>query len=272
MTLRALHRLALTLSLLVLAAPAFAQSSAGSSANGPSGGARAEGGASQASDLKAVIELFTSQGCSSCPPADRLLASSLARRPDVIALTLAVDYWDYLGWKDTFGSAKNSQRQRAYAAARGDGLVYTPQVVVNGQVHANGAIPAAVEAAIERTVADFRARSVPVRVWSEGASLVIELGAARNASATSGEATVWIAVVQKEGRVSPGRGENRGHDLVYVNIVRELTPVGMWSGAPKTIRIARKSVMTKDTENCVIILQSGTTGPILGAAWMKPKP
>jgi len=264
--LRALHRLFLTLSVLAVAAPPLVLPAAAQSSTPQDAATR------NAGQLSAVIELFTSQGCSSCPPADRLLASSLARKPDVIALTLAVDYWDYLGWKDTFGSAKNSQRQRAYAATRGDGLVYTPQVVVNGQVHANGANPIAVKAAIDQTVADFQARAVPVRGWSEGSNLVIEAGAANNPSAGVGEATIWLAVVQKEGHASPGRGENRGHDLVYVNIVRELTPVGMWNGAPKTIKIARNSVMTKDTENCVIILQSGTTGPILGAAWLKPKP
>ena len=82
---------------------------------------------------KTVLELFTSQGCDTCPPADQVLAS-FAARPDVIAISLPVDIWDYLGWKDTLASDKNSERQKAYAKARGDGAIYTPQVIVNGMI------------------------------------------------------------------------------------------------------------------------------------------
>ena len=87
--------------------------------------------------LKGVIELFTSQGCSSCPPADALL-KVLAEDRDLIALSLPIDYWDYLGWKDTLASHRNTERQSAYAAARGDGAIYTPQVVINGVAHVVG--------------------------------------------------------------------------------------------------------------------------------------
>jgi hypothetical protein len=87
---------------------------------------------------RAVVELYTSQGCSSCPPADALL-KKLSADPSIIALSLPVDYWNYLGWKDTFGSSRNSDRQRNYARARGDGAIYTPQAIVNGEVHVNGA-------------------------------------------------------------------------------------------------------------------------------------
>jgi hypothetical protein len=103
-----------------------------------------------AGEPRAVIELFTSQGCSSCPPADKLLGE-ISRDSSVIALTMPIDYWDYLGWKDTLASDKNSERQRAYAKARGDGAIYTPQVVVNGMIGVNGADPAAIEEAIKVT-------------------------------------------------------------------------------------------------------------------------
>src|SRR4249920_3210275 len=101
---------------------------------------------------RAVIELFTSQGCSSCPPADKLIAE-YSRDPSIIALSLAVDYWDYLGWKDTLATSGHSNRQRAYAKARGDREVYTPQVVVDGAVHALGSDKAAIERAIRQTQA-----------------------------------------------------------------------------------------------------------------------
>ncbi len=87
-----------------------------------------------------MLELFTSQGCDTCPPADHVLAS-YAQRPDIIAISLPVDIWDYLGWKDTLASDKNSERQKFYAKARGDGAIYTPQVVVNGMIGVNGSDP-----------------------------------------------------------------------------------------------------------------------------------
>ncbi len=100
--------------------------------------------------FKAVIELFTSQGCSSCPPADAVL-KTLSENPSIIALSLPVDYWNYLGWKDTFASPRNSDRQRNYARARGDGAIYTPQVVVNGLIPVNGASKSEIEHAIAET-------------------------------------------------------------------------------------------------------------------------
>src|SRR5690348_10876657 len=104
----------------------------------------------QAPSDKAVLELFTSQGCSSCPPADVLLGE-LAKKPGIVTLSYSVDYWNYLGWRDTLSSSANSQRQRDYAQMRGDGSVYTPQMVVNGITHVNGANEAAIEMAMRST-------------------------------------------------------------------------------------------------------------------------
>src|SRR5580693_7151049 len=110
---------------------------------------------------KALIELFTSQGCSSCPPADKLLGQ-LAMDPSLIAVSLPIDYWDYLGWKDTLADPRNSARQRAYSHARGDREVYTPQVVVNGSLHALGSDPDAIEQAILQSRKGGMALSLPV--------------------------------------------------------------------------------------------------------------
>lgn len=216
--------------------------------------------------IKSVIELFTSQGCSSCPPADALL-KHYAERTDVVALSLPVDYWDYLGWKDTLASPRNSQRQRAYAKSRGDGAVYTPQVVVNGVAHVVGSRAGEIEAAIAKTDRAFQDHQVPVRFWREGSALVIQTGEAPPGMPAK-EAIVWLAVVQKTVDVPVKRGENSGRTLTFYNVARELTPVGTWNGKPIMIRLALAALMRPDTEACAVLLQQGEAGPIIGAAWM----
>ena len=127
----------------------------------PISAARAAEGQEPAAANKAVVELFTSQGCSSCPPADALLGR-LVEDKSVVALSFSIDYWDYLGWRDTLGSPANSERQRGYARARGDGRVYTPQIVVDGVTHVNGADEEAVRDAVktaEKRLAAARCRS-----------------------------------------------------------------------------------------------------------------
>ena len=119
--------------------------------------------AARAADPHAVLELFTSQGCSSCPPADRLVGQ-LANDPSLIALSIPIDYWDYLGWRDTLANPAHSARQRAYARARGDGQVYTPQIVVNGATDALGSDQGAVERAIVQANHNAGVMSLPVLV------------------------------------------------------------------------------------------------------------
>src|SRR5215469_15192774 len=116
---------------------------------------------------RAVVELFTSQGCSSCPPADKIIGE-LAKDPSVIALSLPIDYWDYLGWKDTLADARFSARQRAYSKMRGDREVYTPQVVVNGSAHVLGSDLAGIESAITKTDKSESVMSVPVTMSLAG--------------------------------------------------------------------------------------------------------
>src|SRR5215213_6002074 len=116
---------------------------------------------------RAVVELFTSQGCSSCPPADRIIGE-LAKDPNVIALSMPIDYWDYLGWKDTLADARFSERQKAYSQMRGDRKVYTPQVVVNGSVHVIGSDRAGIDRAISDTRKADSVMSVPVSMTLAG--------------------------------------------------------------------------------------------------------
>lgn len=221
----------------------------------------------QSSDtpIRAVLELFTSQGCSSCPPADVVL-KDYANDPTVIALSLPVDYWDYLGWKDTFASPRNSDRQRAYAKARGDGAIYTPQIVVNGTLHANGALKADIENAIDLTSKNSAQTRVPLRFWQENNTLNIAAGWAPDGTEVR-EATIWLAAVQMSGTVDIQKGENAGQALIYTNIVRELTPIGLWKGKPLMIQIPRSAVMQATTQKSVVLVQEGKAGPIIGAAW-----
>jgi len=218
---------------------------------------------------KAVVELFTSQGCSSCPPADALLGR-LADEPELVALSFSVDYWDYLGWRDTLGSAANSERQRNYAKARGDGRVYTPQIVVDGVAHVNGADENAVFDAVklaERRLADVK---VPVSMRAEGDALVIDVGAAPQSSDRR-TATVWLAVAKDVEKVAVARGENRGRELTYHHPVREFTPIGMWHGEAMTFRLPLKDLKTMGGDCMVALLQVENSGPILGAAQYERK-
>ncbi len=214
---------------------------------------------------KNVLELFTSQGCDTCPPADTVLAS-FAGRPDIIAITLPVDIWDYLGWKDTLASDKNSERQKAHAKARGDGAIYTPQVVVNGMIGVNGSDPAAIEEAIKITDETLKGGRVPIRFWYERNSIKIEAGDAPTGLQYK-EATLWFAVVQKSAQVPVNRGDNEGKTLTYTNIVREMLPVGTWNGKAMSLQLARTAVMRPETEAAILLLQEGKAGPIIGAAW-----
>jgi hypothetical protein len=143
---------------------------------------------------RAVVELFTSQGCSSCPPADKVIGD-LAKDPSVIALSMPIDYWDYLGWKDTLADARFSARQQAYSRVRGDRGVYTPQVVVNGSAHLIGSDRAGIEEAIGDTRKDG-VMSVPVSMALAGRQITVSV-AASNKSPAAMHGEVWICSIAK---------------------------------------------------------------------------
>jgi hypothetical protein len=209
---------------------------------------------------RAVIELFTSQGCSSCPPADKLLAG-LAKDPDVIAISLPVDYWDRLGWKDTFAKHAFTERQQAYAAVRGDGQVYTPQAVVNGSEHVVGSQAAAIEAAIGATSQNLR---VPLSAERKADNILVSIGAG---DGQAGEGTVVLLPLLAARDVAIGRGENARSFVTYTNIVRDIIPAGQWSG--KAIQLAIPAAKFKDFDGLVVLLQAGSIarpGAVLGAA------
>jgi hypothetical protein len=216
---------------------------------------------------KAVVELFTSQGCSSCPGADAVLGR-LAEREDIIALSLSIDYWDYLGWRDTLASPKFSERQRSYAHTRGDGAIYTPQAIVNGLIHVNGADEGLIGRMIEKTGKTVAGSLVPVRLSESKERLVVETGSAQVGAAAK-EATLWLAVIAAHVTVPITRGENQGKTVTYNNVVRELMPIGMWNGKPMTVQLERYSFMRPGADRCAAFLQEGKAGPIVGAALLR---
>lgn len=211
-----------------------------------------------------LLELYTSQGCSSCPPADELL-NAWRDKPGVITLSFNVDYWNYLGWRDTLSSPENSARQRDYAMSRGDGRVYTPQMVVDGLAHVNGANEAAIEMAMRRATRRLQDVKVPITMRADGKSLVLDIGAAPKTSDMR-EATVWLVVAKDKETVAIRRGENRGKKITYSHPVRELTPIGMWKGEQMTLRLPLDELQTIGGDCLVAMLQVEGLGPILGAA------
>jgi hypothetical protein len=214
---------------------------------------------------RVVLELFTSQGCSSCPAADRLLAE-YAKDPSVIAMSLAVDYWDYLGWKDTLALHGHSNRQRAYAKARGDRQVYTPQVVIDGAIHALGSDKTAIERAIKQLKEKSAPLMLPVTLQQDGDKLTVTVPAAKD-DKTQGE--IWLCPITKSIPVTISRGENSGHTLTYTNVVRRWIKLGDWTGKAETFDMPVKDLQTGNIDAAAVVVQSGAAAApklMLGAA------
>jgi hypothetical protein len=231
-----------------------------------------------ATEAPLVVELFTSQGCSSCPPADSVIAD-LADRPGVIVLSLAVDYWDYLGWKDTLARPANTQRQRAYADARGDLQLYTPQVIVNGQDIVAGHDRAAIEHALIAAKGQVQPQiqgqvqgqihsqaQVRVSTRARDGKIEVAVAGAGEGRALSGE--VWALGVQRKVRVDIGRGENAGRTATYRNVVRGIAKLASWSGQPMTVSLDPARWSSEDCDLVVVLVQDmphGRLGAVVGA-------
>ena len=218
-------------------------------------------------DPRAVVELFTSQGCSSCPPADKIIGE-LAKDPNVIALSMPIDYWDYLGWKDTLADSRFSARQKAYSQMRGDRDVYTPQVVVNGSAHVIGSDRAGIDDAIKDTGKSDGVMSVPVTMSLSGKQINVSVAAAKGPSVARGE--VWICSVSKAVPIQISRGENRGREVTYHNVVRNLLKVGDWNGSSGNWTVPIENITRDGVDAAVVYVQDGNRekpGPMLGAAF-----
>lgn len=217
-------------------------------------------GARAGEDRLAVVELFTSQGCSSCPPADALL-TDLAGRDDVLALSYHVNYWDYIGWRDNFALPANTDRQRTYAKRFGRSYVYTPQMVINGAAETTGRS----RQEVLDLLADSDAGPVPVSLTrAADGGMKVSVGA----SGQGGDADVWLVFFDRSRDVTIKRGENAGRTIRYTNVVRRMERIGSWSGEAADIPVASGDM---PGEACAVLLQARDGGRILGAARLLPR-
>jgi hypothetical protein len=182
-------------------------------------------------------------------------------------MSLAIDYWDYLGWKDTLALKGHGKRQQAYARVRGDREVYTPQVVVNGVVHVAGSDKAGIERAIEQTQRNTAAMHVPVKLTITGDKLTVEVPAASAEGHVPAE--VWLCPIIKKIPVAIERGENRGHTITYSNVVRKWVKLGEWTGKSEIYNLSVKDFQNGEIDAVAVMVQSGGTGSpglMLGAS------
>jgi hypothetical protein len=215
--------------------------------------------------VRGVVELFTSQGCASCPKADKMLGD-LVGKTDIVALAYHVDYWDYRGWRDTLATPENTDRQRDYMKAMKSRAFYTPQAVVNGRAHVNGAD----QAAVDEKLGETPALPVQVSVRREQDVLVIDVpgqdGPKQNAH-------VLLVSFDAASPVTIERGENAGSTVTYWNAVRDLQTTGMWHGQAARFEIPLSEVTKKGSGGAAVLVQSvdedGSPSAILGAAAIK---
>lgn len=220
---------------------------------------------------RAVIEMFTSQGCNSCPPADKL-AGEYTRDPGIIVLSYNVTYWDYLGWRDTLALPENTARQRAYASGRGDRQVYTPQAIVDGVYHAVGSDRRDIEAKATRarlSKGDIAPLSVPVTVTRDGSKVLITVG--NGSEKAPADCRVTLVEFDKQQTVAIERGENRGEKITYHNVVRGTRELGKWTGGALKFALDTKS--DDPNRGAVILVQEfargDAPGMIIGAVQIK---
>jgi hypothetical protein len=256
-SLRALTIIAalLAVSIATIGRPAAAQTSAG--------------------ELRAVIELFTSQGCSSCPPADRML-SELGNDSSLVTLSLPIDYWDYLGWKDTLALPSHASRQKAYSKIRGDREVYTPQVVVNGVAQALGSDRAEIERAVAQSHAKAAVLTVPVHLAVDADHVTVTLTGLTPPADPAGVelasaipihgGEVWLCPLSRSVTVGVGRGENKGRTLNYANVVRRWVRLGGWSGKNETFTVPVDAIKGPGIDAVAVLVQRGTAGVLMGAS------
>jgi hypothetical protein len=221
---------------------------------------------SASAEPRAVIELFTSQGCSSCPAADKLL-SELRNDSTLITLSLPIDYWDYLGWKDTLAIPGHTARQKAYSQVRGDREVYTPQVVINGVAQALGSDRAEIEKAVVQSHHKAASLSVPLHVTVADERVTVIVPNRDGGDAAAGE--VWLCPLSRSVPVGIGRGENRGRTITYTNVVRRWVKLGTWSGKSETFTVPIDAIKSAGIDAVAVILQSGSIekpGAMLGAS------
>jgi hypothetical protein len=209
-----------------------------------------------------VVELYTSQGCYSCPPADAFLGK-LANRKNVLALSFHVDYWNYLGWRDPFSSAAATKRQRAYRWAMKLPYVYTPQMVIDGRLHGIGSRTFKIDGLIERSQA-YKGPRLAVTLTKTAAGKVTFSIEPEKGKVTS--ANVMLVLYDKSRTTKIPRGENGGKTLTYHNVVREFRSVGTYRGGKLERTVSAQGTKGAMRYGAAILVQRGKTGPMLGSA------
>ncbi len=211
-----------------------------------------------------LVELFTSQGCNSCPPANAYLGQ-LARRQDIVALSFHVDYWDYIGWKDQFASRATTDRQRAYARVLKQRYVYTPEMVVEGQAHDTGREPAPIERLLSAAQQRATRRATPILSRAADGGLAIALEAF---ALDGGPAEVTLALYDRRHATPVASGENQGRLIETVNVVRRLEALGAWNGAAATWTVSDADL--QPGRGAAVIVQRADHGPVLGCNKLEP--
>lgn len=212
-----------------------------------------------------LVELFTSQGCSSCPAADKILGD-LKKRDDVVALSFSVDYWDYIGWRDTLARHENTLRQQAYEKVLPSHRVYTPQIVVDGVQDMPGNQRQDVTEAIARRLGEVAAKRAVIALSQSGDTVQVRIAAIGGVKAP---ATVWLAHTVSSRTVNIASGENNGKTVTYTNVVREFSAVGKWAGEAVTLELPAHGTPGEATDGVAVWVQAGNLGPVLGAAQLK---
>jgi hypothetical protein len=215
-----------------------------------------------AEPVKGVVELFTSQSCSSCPPADKVLGS-LIKRDGIIGLAFHVDYWDYLNWKDTFSSKESTARQYGYATSFHSTQVYTPQMIINGRTSVRASSPENVFAAVDDMAKSGQGLPVAVNANLNEDRLTVTAGKG------SGAANLVLVIFDASDTVAIERGENSGKTIEYHNAVTGIQTIGMWKGEEMMVELPRSEYLKEKGYGCAILLQrmtdKGTPGEIIGA-------
>lgn len=218
-----------------------------------------------ADDTPVVLELFTSQGCSSCPEADKILGDIAAMRDDVIALSVHVNYWDYMGWEDPFASPATTERQHAYKAAMGLKYVYTPQLVINGRRHVVGSE----RDEIVSRIADAKAETevgLAIRISPMGDGAVRVYVPADDSATRENKAVIWIVSFDREHRTTVTAGENAGRELANHRVVRSFRKLADWQGEAVEIPLSAQELRASGSDGCAILVQAGDgSGAIIGA-------
>ena len=211
-----------------------------------------------------AVELFTSQGCSSCPPADAYLGR-LSLRPDIVALAFHVDYWDYIGWRDPFASRETTERQRAYARVLKQRYVYTPEMVVDGIGHDTGREKAPIEALLAKAQALSPRRATPELARTMGSPLTIRLDPFPLGGRT---ADVTLAVYDRRHTTPVKSGENQGRMIENFNVVRRLELIDHWDGAAKSWTVPGGDIGA--TQGVAVLVQWSDHGPMIGCNKLEP--